>query len=28
MYDAIDVGLYLCRQNYDCTLNIKQRNGR
>jgi len=30
MYDAIDVRLYLCRRlnNYDCTLNIKQHNGR
>jgi len=30
MYDASDVWLYLCRpwNNYDCTLNIKQRNGR
>ena len=30
MYDVIDVRLYLCRRrnNYDCTLNIKQRNGR
>jgi len=30
MYDAIDARLYLyrCQNNYDCTLNIKQHNGR
>jgi len=30
MYDAMDVRLHLCRRgnNYDCTLNIKERNGR